>query len=129
MQRLKIGHKVASPFTTSCGQCFFCQCETTCRCLHAQVNCGCATAVTITVTIGSRSCVCRDSELRHVYQSTCGTLRRCLDATLCLAAAVKFTMVECHNAKLCLATAVKFIVMESRKCANASMHVLQSSQG
>ena len=37
VQRLRVGELVLSPFTTSCGDCFFCQHELTARCLRGQL--------------------------------------------------------------------------------------------
>lgn len=37
VKTLKKGDVVMSPFTTSCGQCFFCKIGLTCRCVHSQL--------------------------------------------------------------------------------------------
>jgi threonine dehydrogenase-like Zn-dependent dehydrogenase len=37
VHHLKIGDHVMSPFTTSCGQCFYCKIGLTCRCIHGQL--------------------------------------------------------------------------------------------
>jgi len=37
VKRLRKGDKVMSPFTTSCGQCFYCLQGLTCRCIHSQL--------------------------------------------------------------------------------------------
>jgi threonine dehydrogenase-like Zn-dependent dehydrogenase len=37
VKSLKIGDRVVSPFTTSCGQCYFCNIGLTCRCIHGQL--------------------------------------------------------------------------------------------
>jgi threonine dehydrogenase-like Zn-dependent dehydrogenase len=37
VETLKPGDRVASPFTTSCGRCFFCERGLTCRCVHGQL--------------------------------------------------------------------------------------------
>lgn len=34
---LQIGDKVMSPFTTNCGQCYYCTIGLTCRCIHGQL--------------------------------------------------------------------------------------------
>ena len=35
--RFAIGDRVVAPFTTSCGQCFYCRRGLTCRCIHGQL--------------------------------------------------------------------------------------------
>lgn len=37
VKQLRKGDKVMSPFTTSCGQCFYCVQGLTCRCIHSQL--------------------------------------------------------------------------------------------
>ena len=37
IRALRKGDEVMSPFTTSCGQCFYCQIGLTCRCVHNQL--------------------------------------------------------------------------------------------
>ena len=37
VRRFRIGQRVMSPFTTSCGQCFYCRIGLTCRCIHSQL--------------------------------------------------------------------------------------------
>ena len=37
VKTLKKGDVVMSPFTTSCGKCFYCQTGLTCRCIHSQL--------------------------------------------------------------------------------------------
>jgi threonine dehydrogenase-like Zn-dependent dehydrogenase len=37
VRHIQVGHKVMSPFTTSCGQCFYCRQGLTCRCIHSQL--------------------------------------------------------------------------------------------
>ena len=36
VKRLRVGDLVMSPFTTSCGNCFYCRIGLTCRCVHGQ---------------------------------------------------------------------------------------------
>jgi threonine dehydrogenase-like Zn-dependent dehydrogenase len=42
VQHFKVGERVVSPFTTSCGSCFFCDRGLTCRCVQSQLF-GCRT--------------------------------------------------------------------------------------
>jgi threonine dehydrogenase-like Zn-dependent dehydrogenase len=37
VKNLRVGDLVMSPFTTSCGNCFYCQIGLTCRCIHGQL--------------------------------------------------------------------------------------------
>ena len=37
VKKLKVGDIIVSPFTTNCGDCFFCQNGLTCRCIHSQL--------------------------------------------------------------------------------------------
>ena len=37
LTQFKVGDKVMSPFTTSCGNCFYCNIGLTCRCIHNQL--------------------------------------------------------------------------------------------
>ncbi|MBL7848050.1 MAG: alcohol dehydrogenase catalytic domain-containing protein [Cyclobacteriaceae bacterium] len=37
VKNFKTGDLVMSPFTTSCGQCFYCRAGLTCRCIHSQL--------------------------------------------------------------------------------------------
>ncbi len=37
VKSLRRGHRVMSPFTTSCGQCYYCLQGLTCRCVHGQL--------------------------------------------------------------------------------------------
>jgi threonine dehydrogenase-like Zn-dependent dehydrogenase len=37
VKQLAQGDRVMSPFTTSCGQCFYCRIGLTCRCIHSQL--------------------------------------------------------------------------------------------
>lgn len=37
VRQVRVGQRVMSPFTTSCGQCFFCRIGLTCRCIHSQL--------------------------------------------------------------------------------------------
>jgi threonine dehydrogenase-like Zn-dependent dehydrogenase len=37
VKTLRIGDLVMSPFTTNCGQCFYCKIGLTCRCIHGQL--------------------------------------------------------------------------------------------
>ena len=37
VDRFAVGDRVVSPFTTSCGRCFYCQAGLTCRCSHGQL--------------------------------------------------------------------------------------------
>ncbi len=37
VKALRVGDLVMSPFTTSCGNCFYCQIGLTCRCIHGQL--------------------------------------------------------------------------------------------
>ncbi|MBL7852295.1 MAG: alcohol dehydrogenase catalytic domain-containing protein [Cyclobacteriaceae bacterium] len=37
VRQIRVGQKVMSPFTTSCGQCFYCRQGLTCRCIHSQL--------------------------------------------------------------------------------------------
>lgn len=37
IKNLKVGDKVVSPFTISCGKCFFCKKDRTSRCVHSKV--------------------------------------------------------------------------------------------
>jgi threonine dehydrogenase-like Zn-dependent dehydrogenase len=37
VKTLKKGDVVMSPFTTSCGKCFYCKTGLTCRCVHSQL--------------------------------------------------------------------------------------------
>lgn len=37
VKNFKLGDRVVSPFTTSCGSCFFCLRQLTCRCIESQL--------------------------------------------------------------------------------------------
>jgi threonine dehydrogenase-like Zn-dependent dehydrogenase len=37
VKSIRVGDKVMSPFTTSCGNCFYCSIGLTCRCIHSQL--------------------------------------------------------------------------------------------
>lgn len=37
VKNLRVGNRVMSPFTTSCGSCFYCNIGLTCRCIHGQL--------------------------------------------------------------------------------------------
>mgnify|MGYP003353902637 FL=1 len=37
VKTLAVGDRVMSPFTTSCGDCYFCRIGLTCRCIHGQL--------------------------------------------------------------------------------------------
>lgn len=37
VKKLRVGNQVMSPFTTSCGNCFYCNIGLTCRCIHGQL--------------------------------------------------------------------------------------------
>lgn len=37
VRNIRVGHRVMSPFTVSCGQCFYCRLGLTCRCIHSQL--------------------------------------------------------------------------------------------
>jgi len=37
VKNLRVGNSVMSPFTTSCGNCFYCNIGLTCRCIHGQL--------------------------------------------------------------------------------------------
>lgn len=37
VHHIRVGQQVMSPFTTSCGKCFYCQQGLTCRCIHSQL--------------------------------------------------------------------------------------------
>ena len=37
VKSIRVGDKIMSPFTTSCGKCFYCSIGLTCRCIHSQL--------------------------------------------------------------------------------------------